>query len=208
MRVLISFQVNPAEAHLQNKTKVKQREEWNQGAEGNQRGSESGNRIVSDYHTITFFILLYSIVKSDTGIVATNFPKANYSFGTDASPNRCFHQPSRERLEWAILPLKPHLKQQIPLLLWLSLKLPLFNLDCLWRPLEQTPAAVAGSWLESGTFTRWWLMETNVRRGGRGSGGQDQIIGFHLRLGPSLSRLCQKTHKLRETVLIKMGNRF
>lgn len=173
------------------------------------KGHEPGTRIVPDYDTITFFIFLYSIVESDTGIVATRFPKTNNSFGSGAPPNSCFHHPSRERLEWAILPLKPHLNQQIPLLLWLSLKLPLVNLDCLWRPLEPTPAAVAGSWLGSGTFTwRWWLMETNVRRGGRGSGGQDQIIGFHLRLGPSLSRLCQKTHKLRETVLIKTGNRF
>lgn len=32
MRVLISFQVNPGEAHLQN-----QRQEWNQGEEGIQR---------------------------------------------------------------------------------------------------------------------------------------------------------------------------
>lgn len=108
---------------------------------------------VSDYHTITSFIFLYSIIKSDTSIVATSFPKANYSFGTGTAANRCFHHPGWERLEWAILPLKPHLKQQIPLLLWLSLKLPLFNLDCLWRPLEQTAAAVAGSRLESGTFT-------------------------------------------------------
>lgn len=103
--------------------------------------SESGTRIVPDYDTITFFIFLYSVIKSDTTIVAISFPKTNYILGAGAAPNRCFHHRSRERLEWAILPLKPHSKQQIPLLLRLSLKLPLFNLDCLWRPSEQTPAA-------------------------------------------------------------------
>lgn len=101
--------------------------------------------------------------------------------------------------KWAGEPVLDHLKHQI---------LPLFNLDCLWCLLEHTPAAGAGSWLESGTFTRWWVMETNARRGGRGSGGQDRIIGFHLRLRPSLSRLCQKNHTLRETAIIKTENRL
>lgn len=109
------------------------------------KGSESGTRIVPDYDPITFFIFLYSVVKRHTTIVAISFPKTNYILGAGAAPNRCFHHPSREDLEGAILPLKPHSKQPIPLLLRSSLKLPLFNLDCLWRPLEQTPAAVAGS---------------------------------------------------------------
>lgn len=100
-----------------------------------------------------------------------------------------------------------------PLLLWFSLTLahwlPLFNLDCLWRLLEQAPAAGAGSWLESGTFTRWWLMETNVKWRKRRRGGRTQSPAPISVSAPSrsLPRLCQKSHRLREA-LINAENRY
>lgn len=133
--------------------------------------------------------------------VSCKLQQAAHSFGAGEAAVYWVGASSSDkvRFEWAILCFKLHLKHQI---------LPLFNLDCLWCLLEQTPAAGAGSWLESGTFTRRWVMETNVRLKGRGSGGQDQITGFHLRLCLSLSRLCQKSQRLRETALIKTGKQI
>lgn len=88
-----------------------------------------------------------------------------------------------------------HSKAPYTFQLWLSL---VFVRIKLWKP-----AAGAENWLESGTVTWWWLIETHARRGGRGSGGQDQILSLPLYLAQSLSWLCQKAHRLRKTALIK-----